>query len=317
MLVYTAGKTRKFVLLRKCFNMPGEFIIVVALHRKLGNLFLPYVIERNSKQTFFQLNEIINSENINKQHAALSEPEHLLVKITSEYSEKNIHKIFSKKKNLKDFFDNLDDSLINQQISPYIEKRISKCFEIIAENNIRVYKKEKKYHVVHDEERIIVVKDRVQPVFNFIKTDADFKYFLSIRLKDSDIKLFNQPHIFLSQKPCVIILNNHLYGVENIDSKKLLPFFLKDLITIPKAHERDYLDTFVKNAILNYSVKATGFDIVEADTGHKAVLTLEPNLNNDPVLFLKFIYGPVSFLFDSEKDTSVILNEENGRYTIL
>jgi SNF2 family DNA or RNA helicase len=295
--------------------MPGEFIIVVSLHRKLGYLFLPYVIERNPGQTFFQLHEILNPENINNQSVSLSESEHLLVKTISEYSENNLYKIFSKKKNLKEFFDTIEDNLIEQQIRPFIEKRIVRCFEIIAENDIKVYKKEKKYQVVHDEERIKVVKEFMQPVFNFIKTNSDFKYFLSIRLKDSDIKLFNQPYIFLSQKPCVIVLNQYLYFVENIDSKKLLPFFTKDLITIPKAHEREYLDTFVKNAILNYSVFATGFKIIDTKTEPRATLTLEADLKNEPVLTLKFIYGPVNFPFNSIEESSVVLDEQNDNYT--
>ena len=295
--------------------MPGEFIIVVSFHRKLGYLFLPYIIERNPGQTFFQLNEIVNPENINNQSVSFSEPEQLLVKTISEYSEKNIYKLFSKKKNLKEFFDTVDENLIGQQIRPFIEKRIARCYDLIIENNIKVYKKEKKYQVVHDEERIKVGKESMQPVFNFIKTDFDFKYFLSIRLKDADIKLYNQPYIFLSQKPCVIILNDYLYYIENIDSKKLLPFFTKDLITIPKAHEREYLDTFVKNAILNYSVKATGFEIIEIKTDHRPILTLEADLKNEPVLTLKFNYGAVTFPFGSAEESSVLLEEKNENYT--
>jgi superfamily II DNA or RNA helicase len=295
--------------------MPGEFIVILSLHRKLGYLLLPYIIERKPGQTFFQLNEIVTPENINKQTITLTTPEQNLVKIISEYSEKNIYKLFSKKKSLKEFYDTVDDDLVNKQIRPYIEKRIARCYEIISEKNFKVFKKEKKYQVVHDEEQIIVVSEPMQPVFNFIKSENDFKYFLSISLKDSDIKLFNQPYIFLSQKPCIVLLNSNLYYVDNIDSKKLIPFFTKDLITIPKAHEREYMDTFVKNAILNYSVKATGFKIIDAKSEHNATLTLEADLKNEPVLILKFVYGPVSFPYNSSEDSSVLLDEQNGNYS--
>jgi superfamily II DNA or RNA helicase len=294
--------------------MPKEFIIIVNSHRKLGELLVPYFIERVAGQSFFQLLEIATSENSNNQKLNLSAQAIKVIEIAYEYSEKTLHKTFSKNKNLKDFFNTIEESLITQQIRPYIEKRISKCIEIISGSDLLIYKKEKNYMVVHDEELINVIKQPVQPVFNFIKTDSDFKYFLSLRGKGKDIKLFNQHHSILSQKPCIVIVGKELLRVENIDSKKLLPFFTRDLITIPKSAERDYLDTFVKNAILNFPVKAIGFKIIEVNVEPKASLTLEPNLSGRPVLMLRFIYERAVFSYGSQKIAEVFLEEKDNTY---
>ncbi len=43
--------------------MSKEFIIVITNHRKLGELFVPYLIDRKPGQSFFQLNDIATSEN--------------------------------------------------------------------------------------------------------------------------------------------------------------------------------------------------------------------------------------------------------------
>ncbi len=178
-----------------------------------------------------------------------------------------------------------------------------------------MYKKEKNYPVIHDEERIVVAKEPAQPVFNFIKTDVELKYFLSIRLKDDEIKLFNKQYIFLSHKPCIFVTGNTLYSVENIDSKKLLPFFKKDLISIPKTSEREYLETFVKNAILNYPVKAIGFEIIEVQSEHKAKLILDSNLKGEPVLTLKLYYNQAAFLYGSAEKANILLEAQNGKYS--
>ena len=297
--------------------MQKEFIVVISSHRKFGELLLPYFIVRKTDQSFFQLHELITTENYNNQPTELTDAEQLLVKVTSEYSEKSLHKLFSKKKNLKEFLDTLDEKVLNEQIRPYIEKRIVKCLEIITNATIRVYKKEKNYQVVHDEERVAIPKETVVPVFNFIKTDSEFKYFLSIRFKEKDIKLFNQQHTILSQKPCVVLLNKTVYCVENIDSKKLTPFFTKDLITVPKAREREYLETFVKNAILNYPVKAIGFSIseVNASDNKKAILTLDANLKGEPIFIMQFKYENTLFAYGNASSSAVYLIEEGNSYS--
>lgn len=295
--------------------MPKEFIIIVNSHRKLGELLVPYFIERTTGQSFFQLQEFATPENIVRQKLDLSNQALKVIEIANEYSEKTLHQLFCKNKNLKDFFNTIEDSLINQQIRPYIEKRISKIVEIISGSELLVYRKEKNYMVVHDEERINVINQPVQPVFNFIKTESDFKYFLTIGNKNKDIKLYNQPHTILSQKPSIVIVGKELFRVENIDSKKLLPFFSKDLITVPKSAERDYLETFVKNAILNYPVKAIGFKITEVDIEPKATLTLEPNLKGEPVLMLRFNYDRASFPYHSSKKAEIFLEENENTYT--
>ena len=101
--------------------------------------------------------------------------------------------------------------------------------------------------------------------------------------------------------------------VENIDSKKLLPFFSRDLITVPKSSEREYLETFVKNAILNYPVKAIGFKILEMDVEPNSSLTLEPNLKGEPVLILRFHYDQASFTYGNPKNSCPVQREDRQR----
>lgn len=294
--------------------MPKEFIVVVVTHRKLGDLLFPYVIDRKPGQSFFQLTDIITADNFENAGVELNESAIKLVKITSEYSEKIIHKLFSKKKNLKDFFDTIENELLTEQIRPYIEKRIATCFEILSQNSVAIFRKEKQYQVVHDEEQLSLVQESVVPVFNFIHTKEDFKYFLTIRKQNKDLKLFNQPYLILTINPCIVLINKDIYRVENIDSKKLLPFFTKDSIIVTKANEKTYMSTFVKNAILNYPVKAIGFNILETNLSPQARLTLDSNLKGEPVLLLSFVYENTIFQYGQLSSSSVKLEQTDDSY---
>jgi hypothetical protein len=289
--------------------MVNEFVVVIASHRKLGDIILPYNIERKKGQSFFQLISLITPEDT--KNYTFTEQQLNIIKTANEYSEKNIFKLFSKKKNLKDFFDTLDEASFTSQIRPYIEKRLCKCIDFLLQSDIPVYIKEKNYQVVHEDERVELMTEPAQPVFNFVKSATEFLYYLSIRHNGKDIKLNKFPCTIISQIPCSIIVNKKLYKVENIDSKKLLPFFTKEHITVPKAREKDYIETFVKNAVLNYPVKAVGIRIDEITPQKTAILSLEPDLSNNPVFGLKFKYGEHNFPYESTQHSAVTITEED------
>jgi len=294
--------------------MPKEFIIVVSTHRKLGELFIPYIIERNQGQPFFQLFDLATTGNIKKNINEISEPCLEIIKLTSDYSENNIWKIFSKKKNLKEFFDTLEQNLVISQIRPFIEKRIDKILSIISESKIPVFKKDKNYQLIYDTENINVLTKPVFPVFNFIKTETDFKYFLTLRNENKDVKLFKLNYKILSNKPCIILVENNLYRVEDIDSKKLLPFFSKEKINIPKNREKEYMESFVKNAILNYPINSSGFDIIEKNENGKAIINVEENLKGEPIILLGFQYDRAFFPYGTKQETFVFLEENDNLY---
>lgn len=294
--------------------MAREIIIVLNTHRKFGELLVPYLIERRPGQTFFQLNEVITSENLNQANVTINSSTQKIIELSNEYSDKCIFRFFSKKKNLKEFMESIDENQIRDQIRPYIEKRLENILTLLPASNIRIFKKVRNYQVVHDEEQLFFTNEKAQAVFNFIKNELEFKYFLSIRSNGKDIKLLNQPYVCICQKPCIVLIKNKIFEVENIDSKKIAPFFLKDFISIPKNTEKEYLETFVKKAILNYPVKAQGFTIAEETTTRKAILKLEKDLNGFPVIELILNYGNSTFNFFDELKSDITLTIRNNHY---
>ena len=295
--------------------MIKQFAVVVSEHRRLGVLLQTFILTKNSSQSFHIINEPILPDHIEKSILQLTDEQKKIVAISYEYSEKQIHKVFSKKQNLRDFFNDLTPDYSEKFIRPYIERRIHKIVEILKNAEIPLLIKDKNSHTVYTDDWVDIVKEKAQVVFNFTKDENGLKYLLTVRDQNQDLKLSQLTSINLSNHPTIVILNNKLYCIDNIDSKKLLPFFTKDFILIPQSMIRDYMETFIKNAIQSYPVKATGFTIDETVKEKKAILSPETNLKNEPVLSLTFKYGDVLVPYGTESGVLVDLKIETDNYT--
>ncbi len=73
-----------------------------------------------------------------------------------------------------------------------------------------------------------------------------------------------------------MVLNGKLYGFEKIvDGKKLIPFFAKKFVVIPKNVEETYYNRFIAPLIASFDdVEASGFEINKTSYDPHPVLTL-------------------------------------------
>ncbi len=73
-----------------------------------------------------------------------------------------------------------------------------------------------------------------------------------------------------------MVLNGKLYGFEkHVDGKKLIPFFTKKYVVIPKNVEETYYNRFVAPLIASFDdVEARGFEINKSTYDPHPVLTL-------------------------------------------
>ncbi|MGC8823473.1 MAG: DEAD/DEAH box helicase [Bacteroidales bacterium] len=296
--------------------MSFEFVMVLSSHRKLGELLLPYIIERKHNQSHFQLVEILTPDNLASYPIIFTGAQLELVRLTTEYSERNIHKLFCKGKNLKTFFDTVDNQTIETLIRPFCEKRIVKCLQILQHESIKIYRKERKYQIVHCDEEVAIHPVTLRPVFNFLLTGNEFKYSLSLDDENSKIKLFNRPFTILSDHPLSVLIDKTIYLIDDIDSKKIIPFFSKDYIVVPEKNVKKYLSTFVRSAIARYSVNSHGFTITEESPEGTAQLYFEPDLSGQPAFRLVFKYHTALFRYDIDTEScQVIMHEpQEGQY---
>jgi SNF2 family DNA or RNA helicase len=293
----------------------SEFILALTKHRQFGWILKPYGIQK-IKGDFYTITENILAEGPDyKKYDAVQQK---LIHLTNQCTEKEISKLFSKQKvTSREFKAALDEKSL-MLIRDYIERRLIKTFNLLRETTIRLfyYADSKNFF---DEDRIEIVKGTTRAIFNFIKEENGSKYFLSINDGENDIKLSGKPGETICNTPCILLASHRLYffdaGDKGIDGKKLLPFFKKDAVIIPKSAEEKYFETFVKNSLENYDVQAEGFDVVLNKSNPVPILFFENDWKGEFVLILKFDYQGLILSYTYEKKAFVDFHNNNGTFS--
>jgi len=266
------------------------FALVLTYNRKWGSLLLPYIIQNEVNRSYFRLSECLSPfPNIDTLGTLTSE-ERDVVKIINEYTDRNLFKIFSKESNVKEFLEKVNSEKVENFIRPYIERRIYKCLTISRDENISVYFQRTKAATLHSEDRLLLSGDNAVPVFRFIRNEEQSSYNLSLESGGKLIEMKNSPIDILCMSPCLIRDDHRILFVSDVDGSKLKPFLSKEKIIIPKKTESKYFGSFVLNAVNNFKVEGTGFEIIEFNPKKEAILEFQTGIRGNPVLILKYNY---------------------------
>ncbi len=296
--------------------MSEEFIVAIREHSYFGWMPNTYLIERKSNREFYTIKETVLHSTTKKYPEKYSDSQKKITKLINEYSDETIKKLFSKKKDTaQEFLSTLDDDLVNKQIRPYIERRIVNIIKEINTSKIRLFYKLDKYSTIYDSDEIKVHEKPAETIFNFEKKEEGSRYYLSILHQGKEMNLSGRAGTILVNDPCHLILDNELFYFNDIDGKKLMPFFEKEFVTIPASVEKKYFKSFVLKAIKNYRVNAKGFTIKDIYPSQKAQLSLEKNTKQEPVLILKYYYGEKEFLPNNTTSIFVEFTSSKGEYT--
>jgi len=293
--------------------MKGKFALTLTTHRILGPVLNPVIITPSENHEYFTVSDRLSPANFSQYESYLS-PEHIrLIGIIEEYSDNQLLKAFTRKKmSAQDFLSSVNEKLYEQQLRPYIERRLLRCLEVLSGSDIPVYLK-KMHNNIYETDRIHQHDETADAVFNFIRTPEGLQYFLTVSYADQDIRLTGQPGFILVNEPCRLVLGNTLIEFDDIDGKKLLPFFRKHTISVRKETEKKFLETFARQVIQKYRVNASGFSIVDIRMTPTPVLSLEHNIDGMPVFMLRFRYDEnTTYLANRKSELQVTLTETNG-----
>src|ERR1035437_7700744 len=296
--------------------MEKKFILALSEHRVAGQIFLPYQAELQSKSGYYVLIERITNDDVRKRPGEFNDDQKRLVKLIEEYNDNELVKVFSKKRlTNQEFISGLTPDMLQNQIRPYIERRLMRIVEVLKKSGVELFFKDSPKQV-YCSEMVNIEMEPASAVFNFIRTPSEFKYYLSISHLKSEIKLTGKAGIILVNEPCHLIMDNKLLVFSDIDGKKLSPFFKNEYVNVPKAREKDYMEKFVLNTIKKFKVNCTGFSIQEESLKPKKLLSLEADLQYIPVLKLSFDYGNNKVFHAGQSvDVSVLLSISDDQYT--
>jgi superfamily II DNA or RNA helicase len=288
------------------------FALVLTNHRIWGNILLPYIIVNEINRKYFHLSEqLFPFPDINTLNS-LSQDERDIVRILNEYNDRNLFKLFSRNINVKEFLEKVTKDNIDKFIRPYIERKIYKCITIARDEAVPVYLQKAKISTLHPEDQLILCGDPGRPVFRFDRNEEQSSYSLKVETGDRIINLKNSNIDILCYSPCLIREKSNIVFIKDIDGLKLKPFFTKESILIPKYSEEKYFAGFVLNAVNNYRVEGTGFEVRDSVPAKVPHLSIEIGIKGDPVMILKFSYsGSEIFQDDDSASFTVFENDDN------
>ena len=286
------------------------FAVILTQHRIWGSILLPYIITEESDKGFFRLSECLSPFPNIDTLSTLNDEEREIVKVINEYTDRDLYKLFSRDKNVKEFLEKVATEKIEKFIRPYLERRIYKCLVIARDENVPVYFRRIKTATLHPDDCLNILSENANPVFRFIRTDEQTVYELSLEASGKKIDLQESPSEILCTVPCVLHQEQKIIFVSDIDGPKIRPFLSKPSIVIPKKNELQYFKTFVLNAVNNFKVEGSGFRVMIIEPVKEAILGLEEAIKG-PSVILRYCYQG-NTIFASEPSTFFTIFEKSG-----
>lgn len=280
-----------------------EFVIVLTQHRYVGNIFLPYLIQKEDK--FYTTIKLVKPNDYKDLDYEFKPYEKELVELIDRYSDERLMKRFSRAANVSEFYSRLETSRFQKQVIPHIEQCMWDVVRILMLSPVRLLNKEVKYANLYDEDEIDVPPFFARPVFYFDRSESETRYRLKIFLDEKEVNLLNKKMTVVSNLPCIAVYRNQLLIFEKLEGKKLTPFLTKEYVSVPHAIEDKYYSGFIRKTIRDFDVVAKGFMLQEGEVEKVAVITPERNLRFEPCVVLKFRYGDELFLPGTGREVAV------------
>ncbi len=289
--VKIAGSKKNSMPVTKKEESERFFALILTQHRRWGTILAPYIIVRRRGVDYFEMAESLAPHPDAATLILLDNEDRETVRLINDYSDRNLFKLFSKHKNVKEFLENITDKEFEDHIKPYIETKIFQCLHLAANELIPVFHQRTRITNLHNEDRLTFSNTSAIPVFRFERRSEGSVYNLSIESEGKTINLQNGSIEILSNTPCAIRSGNQIFFIPDIEGTKLKPFFSRTEISIPKNTEEKYFSTFVLSVVNNHKVTGEGFRITSAEPDKKAYLTVESGIRGIPVAILKFRYN--------------------------
>jgi superfamily II DNA or RNA helicase len=272
-------------------NNERLFALILTQHRRWGTILAPYIIMKRTGVDYYEMTEALAPHPDSNTLMSLDNEEREMVRFINDYSDRNLFKLFSKQKNVKEFLEKITDNEFENLIKPYIESKIYSCLNIAGNEEIPLFLQRTRISNLHNEDRLVINPIPARPVFSFDRYSEGSIYSLSIESGEKPLNLQKGNIEILCNTPCVIRSANEILFISDIEGAKIKPFLTRNGITIPKATEIKYFSGFVLSVVNSHKVTGKGFRIIEEVPDKKAFLTVEIGIKGIPVAILKFRYN--------------------------
>lgn len=277
----------------------------------LGAILAPAIARKEEKSSFYEIQPVI-PETPGIDIPDYSEQIQSILDICFQINEKGIYQYFNKKNSPQTtFFQNLEKPFLQKHIRPYIDKKILQLLNASAKEKVDIYYLQSKN--IFEIDRLSFNIEPLECQFEFNYEENHLTYKLKLFQKNRPVKLLNQKVFILCEEPSAFIMNQEIYIIHDLNTKKIIPFVSKNQIEIPEKFVNDYFKTFIRNAIKSHTVDAKGFEIIETNISPGGILKIHSGLNQNLNLSLSFLYDNISVRPDQSTDNALVTFNSNKK----
>ncbi len=291
--------------------MSRKIVLTIITHPLWGFVIQPVIVDEDTSGVLSIIEIATESSSQNFQINELSQK---ILALTLNYCDRSLMKNFSKEKTLKAFHSKVSSDTISRYIRPNIEGYHRKIIRLLYSSGMPLYyRSDVKSRNLWPQDRIRVTEKPSQAVFTFKKDiESGLHYYIGVEGESGAIELYSKNCISLSEEPAAIVTDKVLLFFEDIDVKKLTPFFTKKVITVPSSSENQYLKTFVRSCLLKFKVNTVGVNITEIVPEKEAHISFEADWHGKPTLLMSLYYEKKRYPLDYPNKKIVIVDENGG-----
>ena len=277
--------------------LPEKLILTLVPHARFGQVLQAVFASWSEKMELFTVIEPARSSSA--AYNKLNSAEKQVVTLVEKYSDTMLMKTYSREKKPDDFIRKVDDETVQIYIRPFIEARHREIVALAKSADIPLFIREKSMNRDFPlSKRVRILPTTSRMVFYFSYKE-NFTYKAVVKNEQEIVQLYNLKLYTLCHSPAIVLIDNYLHEFEDVDAKKLLPFFSKQHIEVPQRSVAEYIRKFVVKCVKEYDVIAEGFDVSEISYQPVAQLYLGTSMKGEPELHLKFKYGKKTFEIDA------------------
>jgi len=295
-----------------------EIVFAITQHPHFGWLIEAFLVRLNSDSSLSMNYKKINYSKLESDHFFLTDAQKSIIQLIDKFSDDKIATKFIKKnKRFSEVESKISSELLEKQIKPYIEQKITNILNILYEKRVPLYFKGNRSDRILDK-AINILDTETTIIFNFRAGEHHLTYYQTVKSGNQQFSLYGKNVIVFCQQPVWMLIDNDLHHFsKEIDFKKLSPFFEKEYILIPKDKEKIYFKTFIFKSVKHFEVNPIGFDIEEEKKKPAVLLKLETNWQSQNYFKLEFDYKAKTFKLSDTAECFVEMHIEDEQYTFI
>lgn len=281
-----------------------RLVFSLGKHPYLGYIIEPHMVQLSPTGSYSLAYQRVFSYTVDSFPYQLDSTERKLIKLCDEIEQTYLIKRYHKRAVRPiDYFTKIFDQNAYDLLRPKIESKLLEILDHIGTKPLFLMSKDG----YPADQKLQLASKPTSILFHFRRNEIETRYFPTLKHDGQRMEfMFKDAAVIINLQAWLLLDQVLYYFDEELEGKKLTPFLNKRFISISRATERKYFETFVTNLIEKHHVYAKGFDIRTIKGHGQAELTIVRRTEGgDMELQLNFRYGHYLFSAGAQQPVSV------------